>query len=177
MRVELSNPLRWHSERDRLALELARPAAERVSLLQSSLMHERETARRSQILTAIWEAEKRGIVIRDSDEILTGADGVIVGLPQLQRSLRPDELLLEYALDQPYSSLLAIDRRSITTFRLPPQREVETLIANYLASIDTPDKNRVAGKATLRNAAGACVDTAAEAADRRWSWCAAVASF
>ena len=61
--------LRWHSERDRLALELARPAAERVSLLQSSLMHERETARRSQILTAIWETEKRGIVIRDSDEV------------------------------------------------------------------------------------------------------------
>ena len=138
--------LRWHSGRDRLALELARPAAERVSLLQSSLMHERETARRSQILTAIWETEKRGIVIRDSDEILTGADSVSVGLPQLQRSLRPDELLLEYALDQPYSSLLAIDRRSITTFRLPPQREVETLIANYLASIDTPDKNRVAAK-------------------------------
>ena len=69
-----------------------------------------------------------------------------MGLPQLQRSLRPDELLLEYALDKPYSSLLAIDRRSITTFRLPPQREVETLIANYLASIDTADKNRLAAK-------------------------------
>jgi CHAT domain-containing protein len=109
-------------------------------------MNERQTARRSQILTAIWEAEKRGIVIRDSDGVAAGADGVIVGLPQLQRTLRPDELLLEYALDQPYSILLAIDRRSITTFRLPPQRELEALIADYLASINTPGKNRIAGQ-------------------------------
>ena len=142
----IAESMRLHSDRDRMALEFTEPAAKRVSVLQASLMNERQTARRSQILTAIWEAEKRGIVIRDSDGVAAGADGVIVGLPQLQRTLRPDELLLEYALDQPYSILLAIDRRSITTFRLPPQGEVEALIADYLASINTPGKNRIAGQ-------------------------------
>jgi CHAT domain-containing protein len=137
----IAESLHWHSERDRLALELTQPAAKRVNVLQASLLHERQPARRSQILTAIWEAEKRGIVIRDSDGIASGADGVIVDLSRLQRALRPDELLLEYALDQRYSILLAIDQRSITTFRLPSQGEVEALIANYLASINTPDKS------------------------------------
>jgi CHAT domain-containing protein len=135
--------LRCHSKRDRLALELAQPAAERISLLQSSLLHEREATRRSRILQALWEAEKRGIVIRDSDGILAGGDSVVVSSPRLQQALQPDELLLEYALDQPDSSLLAIDQNSITAFRLPPQSEVESLIANYLASIDTPEKNKV----------------------------------
>ena len=142
----IAESLRWHSERDRWAMELTQPAAKRVSVLQASLLHEQQTARRSQILSAIWEAEKRGIVIRDSDGIAGGADGVIVGLPELQRTLRPDELLLEYALDQPYSILLAIDRGSITTFRLPPQEEVEALIADYLASIDTPGRNKIVGQ-------------------------------
>jgi hypothetical protein len=142
----IAESLRWHSERDRWAMELTQPAAKRVSVLQASLLHEQQTARRSQILSEIWEAEKRGIVIRDSDGIASGADGVIVVLPELQRTLRPDELLLEYALDQPYSILLAIDRNSITTFRLPPQEEVEALIADFLGSIDTPATNKIAGQ-------------------------------
>ena len=120
----IAESLRWHSERDRWALELTQPAAKRVSLLQASLLHERRRRAEVRSSTAIWEAEKRGIVIRDSDGIAGGADGVIVGLPELQRTLRPDELLLEYALDQPYSILLAIDRSSITTFRLPPQERL-----------------------------------------------------
>ena len=142
----IAESLRWYSQRDRLTLEWTRPAVKRVNVLQEALLHERQTARRSEILTAIWEEEKRGIVIRDSDGIAAGANNVIVGLPQLQRALRPDELLLEYALDQPDSILLAIDQRSITSFRLPPQGEVEALIANYLSSISTPDKNRIAGQ-------------------------------
>jgi len=142
----IAESLRWRSERDRMAVELTQPAVTRVNALQEALLHERQTARRSEILTAIWEEEKRGIVIRDSDGIAAAADAVIVGLPQLQRTLRPDELLLEYALDQPDSILLAIDRRSIAAFRLPPQEEVEALIRNFLASIGTPDKNRTAGQ-------------------------------
>ena len=142
----IAESLRWHSERDRLALELTQPAAKRVNVLQASLLHERQTARRSQILTAIWQAEKSGIVIRDSDGIAAGAEQVRVGLSQLQHVLRPDELLLEYALDKPNSILLIIDRRSITTFRLPPQAEVEALIGNYLASINAPDNNKITGQ-------------------------------
>jgi len=67
---------------------------------------------------------------------------VIVGLPQLQRTLRPDELLLEIragsAVFASAGNRPALDH----AFRLPPQGEVEALIADYLASINTPDKNR-----------------------------------
>ena len=53
---------------------------------------------------------------------------------------------MEYALDRPYSILLAIDQHSIATFRLPSQGEIEPLIANYLDNIGTPDKNKTAGQ-------------------------------
>ena len=106
----IAESLRWRSDRDRLTLELTKPAAKEVNVLQTSLLHEHETARRSEILQAIWETEKRGIVIHDSDGIATGGKGVIVTLAELQRALRPDELLLEYALDR-RNQFLAIDRK------------------------------------------------------------------
>ena len=57
MRAELSI-LRWHSERDHLALELARPPQTRVSLLQSSLML--RTGDRAEVRSSeIWETEAR----------------------------------------------------------------------------------------------------------------------
>ena len=142
----IAESLRWRSERDRLAVELTQTAVKRVNSLQEALLHERQLARRSEILTAIWEEEKRGIVIHDSDGIAAGADSVIAGLPQLQRTLRAGELVLEYALDRPYSILLAIDQHSIATFRLPSQGEIEPLIANYLDNVGTPDKSKTAGQ-------------------------------
>ena len=70
--------------------------------LQGLLFHEADRTRRSNILAEIWETEKRGIIIRDSDPIPFGADSQPVPLSQLQSTLRPDELVLEYALDGPY---------------------------------------------------------------------------
>jgi len=142
----IAESLRWHSGRDRLALELTEPAAKRVSLLQESLLRERQPTRRGQILSEIWEAEKRGIVIRDSDGIVAKTAGLTVGLSQLQRALRPDELILEYALDQADSILLAIDQHSIATFRLPPQAEIEALLTKYLDGINGGDQNMAVGQ-------------------------------
>ena len=138
--------MRWHAGRGRLALELTEPAARQVSLLQESLLHEQQPTRRSQILSAIWEAEKRGIVIRDSDGIVAKTPGLTVGLSQLQRALGPDELIVEYALDQADSILLAIDQRSIATFRLPPQAEIEVLITKYLEGINSGDRDLAVGQ-------------------------------
>ena len=114
--------------------------------LQGLLFHEGDRTRRSNILAEIWETEKRGIIIRDSDLIPFGADSQPVPLSQLQNSLRPDELVLEYALDEPTSILLAIDQRSITTYRLPSRRELNQLVEDYLADINSTEKNLQTGR-------------------------------
>jgi CHAT domain-containing protein len=136
----ITESLRFYGERDRLALQLTPQAAGRVNTLQTMLLHEQQSSRRSQILDAIWETEKRGIIIHDSDEIPFATESAPTPLPHLQRALRPDELLLEYALDEPNSILLAIDQHSIEAYDLPPRHELNGLIQNYLPAIDTPEK-------------------------------------
>jgi CHAT domain-containing protein len=142
----IAESLRPYPERDRLALDLTKDAARRVNGLQGLLFHEADRTRRSNILAEIWETEKRGIIIRDSDPIPFGADSQPVPLSQLQNTLHPDELVLEYALDEPTSILLAIDQRSITTYRLPSRRELDQLVDNYLANINGAEKNLQTGK-------------------------------
>jgi CHAT domain-containing protein len=137
----IAESLRSYPERDRLALDLTKEAARRVNGLQGLLFHEADRTRRSNILAEIWETEKRGIIIRDSDPIPFGADSQPVPLSQLQNSLRPDELVLEYALDEPTSILLAIDQRSISTYKLPSRRELDQSVENYLANINTAEQN------------------------------------
>ena len=142
----IAGSLRSHSEQDRLALQLTPPAAKRVNNLQSLLFHAQPSTPRSQILADIWETEKRGIVIWDSDGTPIGAYPFTVHLSQLQHSLREDELVLEYALDEPDSILLAIDRHSIEAYALPPRSEIDALIGVYLANINTPQHGVMASQ-------------------------------
>jgi CHAT domain-containing protein/tetratricopeptide (TPR) repeat protein len=135
----ITESLRADRQRDRLALQLTRQASLRVNTLQGLLLHEQQSVRRSQILDEIWETEKRGIIIRDSDEIPFGAESAPAPLPQLQRVLRPDELVLEYALDEPNSILLAIDQRSIESYELPSRSELNRRIQHYLTNIETAE--------------------------------------
>ncbi|MFN7998437.1 MAG: CHAT domain-containing protein [Bryobacteraceae bacterium] len=141
----IAESLRTDQERDRLALALTPEAARRVNSLQITLLHEQQSSRRSEILSAIWETEKRGIIIHDSDKIPFGADSAPVPVRQLQRVLRPDELLLEYALDEPSSILLVVDQHSIEAYDLPPRHELNGLIQNYLTTIDTTERGVAAG--------------------------------
>ena len=50
------------------------------------LFHEADRTRRSNILAEIWETEKRGIIIRDSDPIPFGADSQPVSLSRSYRA-------------------------------------------------------------------------------------------
>jgi CHAT domain-containing protein len=142
----IAESLRSYSERDRLALDLTREAARRVNVLQGLLFHERDRSRRSNILSEIWETEKRGIIIRDSDPIPFSTESKPVALSQLHSALLPDELVLEYALDEPTSILLAIDQRSITAYELPSRRELDQRVEDYLARINTAEKSTQSGK-------------------------------
>jgi CHAT domain-containing protein len=54
---------------------------------------------------------------------------------EVQRHLGPDELLLEYVLDDPQSSVLAITSGSIKRYELPSHKTIGTLISQYRQNI------------------------------------------
>jgi hypothetical protein len=59
-----------------------------------------------------------------------------VGLATLQRSLRPDEIILEYVLDEPGSFCLHLTGNEAAITVLPAGRKaIEDLIDRYLAEI------------------------------------------
>ena len=53
----------------------------------------------------------------------------------IQRHLGPDELLLEYVLDDSESSVLAITSRSLNRYALPPRKTLGSLITQYQRTI------------------------------------------
>jgi len=48
-------------------------------------------------------------------------------LPQLQQSLEPDTVILEYSLGREHSYLFAADRNRLRSFQLPPRAELDKL--------------------------------------------------
>ena len=79
--------------------------------------------------------------------------GKPVELSELQRSLRPDELVLEYALGEPGSYCLVIDNKTIRTIPLTSGSRIESLVDSYLAQVRTKKKTAGVAKRTPLDAA------------------------
>jgi CHAT domain-containing protein len=77
-------------------------------------------------------------------------NGEPVSLPRLQQLLTPDELLLEYVVDEPSSFCLAITRESVQPHALPAKTALESLVKAYLVETQKetmgPPANHVAAR-------------------------------
>ncbi|MDQ2948672.1 MAG: CHAT domain-containing protein, partial [Acidobacteriota bacterium] len=77
-------------------------------------------------------------------------NGKPITLTKLQRSLRSDEVLLEFVLDDPQSFCLAISNNRVKPYVLEGQTKLNILIADYLAETKDPSpssaSNRVAAQ-------------------------------
>ena len=77
-------------------------------------------------------------------------NGEPVSLPRLQQLLKPDELLLEYVVDEPSSFCLAITRGSVEPHYLPPKTALESLVKAYLVETQNeaigPPANHLAAR-------------------------------
>ena len=58
-----------------------------------------------------------------------------VSIEQVQRSLSPSAVILEYVVADPHSYCLAISRTDASIVRLPARRNIEALIAAYLKAV------------------------------------------
>jgi CHAT domain-containing protein/Tfp pilus assembly protein PilF len=64
-----------------------------------------------------------------------------LGLPQIQRALRPNEVILAYWLSDKQSYLWAVTPSQNKFFRLPPQREIDQAVESYNAQVQ--DRRRM----------------------------------
>ena len=101
--------------------------------------HPRRVDRR-QILEKLFEEEQglSGTKLHDVPRLMK--QGKPVELSELQRSLRPDELVLEYALGEPGSHCLVIDNKTIRTIPLTSGSRIESLVDSYLAQVRAKKK-------------------------------------
>ena len=70
----------------------------------------------------------------------------LVDLATLRRSLQPDEMVLEYVLDEPSSFCLRITRTSAAVTVLPEgRRRIEELAENYVVAVRSRESSAQAG--------------------------------
>jgi tetratricopeptide (TPR) repeat protein len=121
--------------------------------------HEREIARlQIRLMRASVRDDRRQILEKlfDEEQGLSGAklhelsrlmkQGKPVELSELQQSLRPDEVVLEYALGEPRSYSLVIDNKTIRTVPLVAGSRIESLIDSYLAQARSKKNTTVIAK-------------------------------
>ena len=113
------------------------PAEKKLAAVQRKLLsgeaHDRKAL--MQELFAV-EAELTPVELARNRKTFT-IGGDPVSLPKLQQLLKPDELLLEYAVDEAGSFCLAITRDSIQPRSLPGRAKLESLVKAYLAEIQS----------------------------------------
>lgn len=111
------------------------PQDREISRLQVQLMRSASRLERRRILEKLFEAEQELYAFKFSRSQQIMERGEPASLDDLQRNLRPDELVLEYALGDDKSYCLVIDRDQIRSVVLPKRDEVEGLVSKYLAGV------------------------------------------
>jgi len=107
------------------------PAEQRLTKLNIDLLNADESTARAHILDSIYETELQ----LDTDSTAGEKAPEPVDLRQLQRELRPSELLLEYVLDNPHSFALALTHNTVHRYTLPSKDELEQAATQYRSEI------------------------------------------
>jgi CHAT domain-containing protein len=110
-------------------------AAKLVSV-QLELLDTSDAGRRNTLLNTLEEDEEELGYLDALDPIAHREAAHSAELPAIQRSLQPDEAVLEYVLADPESFCLAFDRSGVDIVRIPASKQqLESILSRYLASI------------------------------------------
>lgn len=113
----IADLLRVSSRRDEWSF-LAREQMQYVSRLQGRLLSATSTRDRQALLDALWQAEQDMLPERMASRAVLASNRAPITMASLRRVLRPDETILEYAVDEPRSFCLVITRRGPRTVPL-----------------------------------------------------------
>jgi CHAT domain-containing protein len=113
-------------------------ARKEVSRIQLALLNETNRGQRANMLERLFQAEQVLTPVGKPESRLQQATirAHAVGLATLQKSLRPEEMVLEYVLDEPGSFCLHVTRtEAAVTVLTAGRKAIEDLIDRYLAEI------------------------------------------
>ncbi|MCI0628656.1 MAG: CHAT domain-containing protein, partial [Acidobacteria bacterium] len=113
------------------------PLEKEIVGLQIRLMRAKTVAERRDLLDQLYTTEaKLAPVIGERNSLTRRVLEEPVGLDKMQASLRPDELILEYVLDEPNSFCLAITQQGVNLITLASSRKrIEDLVRAFLTEI------------------------------------------
>lgn len=111
-------------------------ASREVAQIQIELQSARNVQKRKQLLARLTDAEESLMVdLRASGMRAQQRSSEPVDLAALQSRLRRDEILLEYVLDTPASSVFVITKSSFDVVELPPRAEIESVARDVVARL------------------------------------------
>lgn len=133
-----------------------RAAERRIVSLQSRLLRTSNRAERRRLLDEIFAAEEQfAPVSTELFRTTRSAPRKPVTLVQLQRALRPDELLLEFALAEPASFAVVATRDRARVQQLPGKAAIESAVKTLMAAVrsgqDAKANAGAVGQLLLRN--------------------------
>ncbi len=132
-----------------------RAGERRIAALQLQLLQTTNPRQRERLLDDIFVAEQQLAPATTELFAKAGRNGprLTVSLANLQRSLREDELFLEYVVGEPASYCLVISRRTARVQRLPASRvidaEVRALVAGIRAGEAATSEARLVARSLL----------------------------
>lgn len=111
----------------------ATPGEKRIASIQKRLLRSQTIQERKQLIRELNSAEMALTpVLLSRAQRITTPNGKPASLAALQRTLRADELLLEYVIDDPETTCLGITNNSVNVYRLPGKGHLEKLIDEYI---------------------------------------------
>jgi CHAT domain-containing protein len=133
------------------SLDAAAPPSEaekEVSAIQRSLVLSNSREERRNLLDRLHAAERQLSSVEPQSFRGWPQSEKSVELTDIQRLLRSDEVLLEFVVDDPESTCMAITRSSITPYSLPAAKTLEPLISDYFKEMkaSVPRQKRVAAR-------------------------------
>jgi CHAT domain-containing protein len=134
----MADTLRGESETLTSVDEITAESQREINRIQLALLHETKPSGRQDLLDRLFTAEQLLSPTRKTTSIFAASGGRPrpVRLRELQTTLRPDEVVLEYVLSEPQSYCLTITREDIRVIVLPGGRQrIESLVDRYLEAI------------------------------------------
>jgi CHAT domain-containing protein len=112
------------------------PVLARITDLQRQLRQQQTPAERARLLAGLDEAEAQLAGSEyEHHQFQKLVPSQPIGLSEFERTLAPDEVVLEYVLANPHSFCLVIRHDGATVQTLPSQRQIAAIIDRYLPAI------------------------------------------
>src|SRR5579875_1552373 len=132
----MADALHDHRQLKAEAISETNPAVVEITELQRQLRQQQTSEERARLLDALDEAEGRLAGAQyERRQIRNLVPARPVALKEVQRTLRPDEMMLEYVLADPHSFCLVVTQGTATVQTLPSRLQITSPVDQYVKAI------------------------------------------